>query len=219
MTSCPPLPKRPSSGSRSRKGATLLRLSRLQFTSLSNRPQQALSRKIESRLLRRLRHRDRCHGGQGDERLEKHGFAENTLVVFSADNGPETHAFERLEEFKQWSSGKYRGVKRDIYEGGHRVPFIVKWPGKIKPGSVSDEVVSQVDLAASFAKIIGHRLGKKEAIDSYDLLPVLKGEKYDKPLRVATVQNTSPKKFALRQGDWVYINAPTGAAKRKVPPT
>ena len=67
-------------------------------------------------------------------------------------------------------------------------------------GSVSDEVVSQVDLAASFAKIIGHRLGKNEAIDSYDLLPVLKGEKYDKPRAVATVQNTSPKKFALRQG-------------------
>ena len=71
--------------------------------------------------------------------------------------------------FKQWSSGKYRGVKRDVYEGGHRVPFIVKWPGKIKPGSVSDEVVSQVDLAATFAKIIGHPLRKNEAIDSYDL--------------------------------------------------
>jgi arylsulfatase A-like enzyme len=147
--------------------------------------------------------------------LEKNGFADNTLVVFSADNGPETHAFERLEEFKQWSSGKFRGVKRDIYEGGHRVPFIVKWPGKIKQGSVSDEVVSQVDLAASFAKIIGYRLGMKEAIDSYDLLPVFKREKYEKPLRVATVQNTSPKKFALRQGDWVLINASTGAAKKE----
>ena len=95
------------------------------------------------------------------------------------------------------------------------MPFIVKWPGKIKQGAVSDEVVSQVDLAATFAKIVGHQLGKKEAIDSYDLIPVLKGDKYDKPLRVATVQNTSPKKFALRQGDWVYINAPTGAAKRE----
>ena len=88
--------------------------------------------------------------------LKEHGFADNTLIVFSADNGPETHAFTRLEEFKQWSSGKYRGVKRDVYEGGHRVPFIVKWPGKIKQGSVSDEVVSQVDFAATFAKIINY---------------------------------------------------------------
>jgi arylsulfatase A-like enzyme len=147
--------------------------------------------------------------------LKKHGFAENTLVIFSADNGPETHAFERLEKFDQWSSGKYRGVKRDIYEGGHRVPFIVRWPGKIKPASISDEVVSQVDLASTFAKIIDYPIEKKEAIDSYNLLPVLRGEKYQKPLRIATVQNTSPKKFAIRQGDWILIDAPTGAAKKE----
>jgi arylsulfatase A-like enzyme len=120
-----------------------------------------------------------------------------------------------LEEFDQWSSGKYRGVKRDIYEGGHRVPFIVRWPGKITPKSISNEVVSQVDLAATFAKIIDYPLGQKEAIDSYNLIPVLEGKKYSKPLRVATVQNTSPKKFALRQGDWVLIDAPTGAAKKE----
>ena len=147
--------------------------------------------------------------------LKKNGFADNTLVVFSADNGPETHAFERLEKFDQWSSGKYRGVKRDIYEGGHRVPFLVRWPGKITPTSISNEVVSQVDLAATFAKIINYPLSKKEAIDSYNLLPVLEGKKYSKPLRVATVQNTSPDKFALRQGEWVLINAATGAAKKE----
>ena len=147
--------------------------------------------------------------------LKKNGFADNTLVVFSADNGPETHAFERLKEFNQWSSGKYRGVKRDIYEGGHRVPFLVRWPGQITPKSISNEVVSQVDLAATFAKIIDYPLGNEEAIDSYNLLPVFAGKKYSKPLRVATVQNTSPKKFALRQGDWVLIDAPTGAAKKE----
>jgi len=147
--------------------------------------------------------------------LEKHGFADNTLVVFSADNGPETAAFERLEEFDQWSSGPFRGVKRDIYEGGHRVPFIVRWPGQVKAGAVSDEVVSQVDLAATFANVIDYPLGKDEAIDSYNLLPVLKGENYSRPLRTATVQNTSPNQFALRQGDWVLIDANTGSAKKE----
>jgi arylsulfatase A-like enzyme len=153
--------------------------------------------------------------GKVMQALQEHGFSDNTLVIFSADNGAETHAFERLEEFDQWSSGKYRGLKRDIYEGGHRVPFIVKWPGRVKKGVRSDEVVSQVDLASTFAKIIDYPLAKTEAIDSYNLLPVLAGKKYSKPLRVATVQNTSAKKFALRQGDWVLINAPTGAAKKE----
>ena len=147
--------------------------------------------------------------------LEEKGLAENTIVIFSADNGPENHAFERLEKFGQWSSGKFRGVKRDIYEGGHRVPFIVRWPGKVKSGSVSDEVVSQVDLAATFAAIVDYPLKKDEAIDSYNLLPVLHGEDYERPLRTATVQNTSAGKFALRQGDWVLIDAPSGASKKE----
>ena len=147
--------------------------------------------------------------------LDKQGLTENTMVIFTADNGAETHAFQRLQQFGQWSSGKFRGVKRDIYEGGHRVPFVVRWPGQVKAGSISDEVVSQVDLAATFAAMIDYRLGKDEAIDSYNLRPVLSGEDYERPLRTATVQNTSPNKFALRQGDWVLIDAPSGAAKKE----
>ncbi len=153
--------------------------------------------------------------GQVIKALEKCGFANNTLVVFSADNGAETHALERLKEFQQWSSGKYRGLKRDLYEGGHRVPFIVKWPGKVNRGTTSDEFVSQVDLAATFAKIIGYPLKKKEAVDSHNLLPVMKGMNYTRPFREASVHNTSPNKFALRQGDWVLIDASTGSAKRE----
>ena len=91
----------------------------------------------------------------------------------------------------------------------------MRWPGQVKAGSISNEVVSQVDLAATFAAMIDYRLGKDEAIDSYNLLPVLNGEDYERPLRTATVQNTSPNKFALRQGDWVLIDAPSGAAKRE----
>ncbi|MEM7698509.1 MAG: arylsulfatase [Verrucomicrobiota bacterium] len=153
--------------------------------------------------------------GKVMDALEANGFAENTLVIFTADNGAETHAFERLEEYDQWSSGAYRGVKRDVYEGGHRVPFIVRWPGEVEAGSVSEEVVSQVDLAATFATIIDYPLSNDEAIDSYVLLPVLRGETYERPLREATVQNTNPGTYALRQGDWVLINQSSGAAKKE----
>lgn len=144
--------------------------------------------------------------------LEEKGLAENTIVIFSADNGTEKHAFQRLKEFDQWSSGDLRGLKRDLYEGGHRVPFIVSWPGKIEAGSRSDEVVNQVDFAATFAEITGYKLSNEEAIDSYNILPVLTGEDYASPLRKATVQNTDKGKYALRQGDWVFINSHSGAA-------
>lgn len=147
--------------------------------------------------------------------LEKKGFLENTIVIFTADNGAENLGFDRLEKFDHWSSGEFRGLKRDIYEGGHRVPFIVSWPGKIKEGSHSAEVVSQVDFAATFAKITGYKLNNKEAIDSYNLLPVLTGKDYQKPLRTATVQNTDKGKYALRQGNWVYLNTSSGAARKE----
>ena len=145
--------------------------------------------------------------------LEEKGLLENTIVIFTADNGTEKHAFERLQKYDQWSSGQLRGLKRDLYEGGHRVPFIVSWPGKVKAGSRSDEVVSQVDFAATFAEIIGYDLGREKAIDSYNLLPVLLGESYDSPLRVATVQNTNKGAYALRKGHWVLIDAPSGAVQ------
>lgn len=155
--------------------------------------------------------------GQVLNALDELGLADNTLVVFSADNGAETHAFERLEKFGQWSSGAHRGLKRDLYEGGHRVPFIVRWPGHVRPGSVSHEVVSQVDLAATFSAMMNHPLGEDEAIDSHDLSPVLLGENYDRPLRKATVQNTWPDEYALRQGDWLLIDAPTGTRQKEPP--
>lgn len=145
--------------------------------------------------------------------LEKKGLLENTIVIFTADNGTERHAFDRLIKFDQWSSGDFRGIKRDLYEGGHRVPFIVSWPGKIEAGSHTDEVVNQVDFAATFAAVSGYKLSNEEAIDSYNILPVLKGEDYVKPLRAGTVQNTVKNAYALRQGDWVLIDAPTGTTE------
>ncbi len=142
--------------------------------------------------------------------LERKGLAQNTIVVFTADNGPEHYAYDRLKNFGHWSSGVFRGLKRDVWEGGHRVPFVVRWTGKVPAGTVSDETISQVDLAATFASVIGHALSASEAIDSYNLLPLLQGKKYRQPLRTATVQNTKASAFALRQGDWVFIDAKTG---------
>lgn len=142
--------------------------------------------------------------------LEKGGFSDNTIVVFTADNGPEKYAYDRLKKYGHWSTGPLRGLKRDVWEGGHRVPFVIKWPGVIRGGAVSDETVSQVDLAATFAGIIGYDLKPVEAIDSYDLKPVLLEKELPGPLRKATVQNTFARAFALRQGDWVFIDAKTG---------
>ena len=142
--------------------------------------------------------------------LEKTGMAKNTIVIFSADNGPEKYAYERLKKFGHWSAEPLRGLKRDVWEGGHRVPFIIKWPGKTAPGSVSGETISQVDLAATLAAAIGYEMDSDEAIDSYNLLPLLSGKTYETPLRKATVQNTWEDVFALRQGDWLFIDASSG---------
>ncbi len=145
--------------------------------------------------------------------LSEGGFADSTIVVFTADNGPENYAFPRKKNYQHWSSGPLRGLKRDLWEGGHRVPFIVRWPGTVKSGTVSEETVSQVDLAATFAQVVGYELEPTDAIDSYDLLPLLQGQQYDQPLRTATVQNTQKDKYALRQGDWLYIDTTCGAVR------
>ncbi|MDA7537778.1 arylsulfatase, partial [Akkermansiaceae bacterium] len=116
--------------------------------------------------------------------LKESGQAENTIVIFSADNGPEHYAYQRDTKYDHWSAHPFRGLKRDIYEGGHHVPFIVKVPGVTKPGSRSDALVSQIDIMATLAAITGYELPDKNAAeDSHDLLPLLKGD-------VASVRST-----------------------------
>ena len=90
--------------------------------------------------------------------LEDNGFTANTLVVFTADNGAERYAYDRIRNFGHRSSARCAGLKRDLYEGGHRVPFVVKWPGVVQPGTVSDTMSSQVDLMATLAAVVGHEL-------------------------------------------------------------
>lgn len=154
--------------------------------------------------------------GQVLKAITEQGFDKNTIVIFSADNGPEAYAWERSEKYGHFSMGNFRGLKRDVWEGGHHVPFLIRWPGHIESGSVSDEVVSQVDVMATLAKIIDINLPVNAAPDSYDLSAILLGQSYQSPLREATVHNTYESKWGIRKGDWLYINSSSGG-HRKMP--
>lgn len=145
--------------------------------------------------------------------LKENGLEENTIVIFSADNGPEHYAWERAEKFDHFSMGDFRGLKRDVWEGGHHVPFIVKWPGHIQAESVSNELISQIDVMATIANIIGIEMPEKAAPDSYDFTAVFTGKKYDSPLRETTIHNTNAKIWGIRKGDWLYINDSTGGLR------
>ncbi len=146
--------------------------------------------------------------------LADNGFADNTLVIFTADNGAEHYAYERIRNFQHRSSGPLRGLKRDLYEGGHRVPFVVRWPGVVKPGSVSDALISQVDLMATLAAAAGAKLPANTAHDSHDMLAVWK-ENAPSP-RHSIVHNTMAGAYAVRHDHWLLIANKTGAHS-KVP--
>lgn len=148
--------------------------------------------------------------GQVLAALKAQHLEDNTIVIFSADNGPEGYAWARAEKYGHFSMGDFRGLKRDVWEGGHHVPFIIKWPGKIAPNSVSKEILSQVDIMATLAHFTGIELPETAAPDSYDFSAVMKGEKYDSPVREATIHNTYADKWGIRKGDWLYINDPSG---------
>ena len=148
--------------------------------------------------------------------LEESGQAENTLVIFTADNGPEGYAWQRAERYGHFSMGELRGLKRDVWEGGHHVPFIIKWPGRVPAHTVSDEVISQVDIMATLAAVTGVELPANSAPDSYDFLPIAQGDYRSTPLREATVHNTYENIWGLRQGKWLYLDSPTGG-HRKMP--
>jgi arylsulfatase A len=144
--------------------------------------------------------------------LEEAGVADNTIIIFSADNGPEYYAYPRDKKFDHWSAEPLRGLKRDIYEGGHRVPFIVKWPGVTKAGRVSDALVSQIDLMATLAAGLRYELPDDQAVDSYNLLPLLTGK--SDVGRHSHIHNTFKNAYAMRHGDWLLIDAKTGYHNR-----
>lgn len=147
--------------------------------------------------------------------LDRTGQATNTLVIFSSDNGPEVGeltlgAYARIRTFDHRSMDGLRGAKRDAWEGGHRVPFIARWPGRIPTNTMSDELICQVDLLATCAALLQKSLPVDAGEDSYNILPALLGEKGDAPVRSSVILHSMSGKFAIRRGDWVLIDAPSG---------
>ena len=138
--------------------------------------------------------------------LEKSGEADKTLVVFTSDNGcaPYIGAAD-LEKQGHFPSGPLRGYKSDAWEGGHRVPFIVRWPGVVKAGSVCSQLVLQADLIATFADVFQTKLPETAGVDSFSFLAQLKGS--DKPVRESSVNCASSGLPSVRQGPWKLIAA------------
>lgn len=136
--------------------------------------------------------------------LEEKGFTENTIVIFASDNGPYWRQ-NFVEQFNHKAAGAYRGMKGDAFEGGHRIPFIVKWPEKVKPGTVSDATTTLANLMATCADIVNDKEPNFITEDSYSILPVLLGKTRQVPQQTAVVHSSSIGYYAIRKGDWKLI--------------
>ena len=154
--------------------------------------------------------------------LEETGATRNTMVILSSDNGPASyvgtgvsenprdsqedgHPIKNLEAKGHFPAGPLRGYKASVYEGGHRVPFIIRWPEVVKPGGVCDQLVHQADLIRTFAEVVGATLQDNAGEDSFSLLPLLRGE--DKPIRGQAICASATGTPSLRQGPWKLIMA------------
>ena len=134
--------------------------------------------------------------------LDQHGLADNTLVIFTADNGCSPQAgTPGLEKQGHFASAQFRGYKADIWDGGHRVPFFARWPGKIKPASTSAQLICHVDLIATCADLLGATLPADAGEDSVSILPALLGTDRA-PLHEAVVHHSIHGMFSIRQGPW-----------------
>jgi arylsulfatase A-like enzyme len=134
--------------------------------------------------------------------LEKNHVAGNTLVIVTSDNGCSPAAgIPHLEQNGHFPSEHRRGYKADIWDGGHRIPFITRWPGQVKPGTQSKQLICLNDLMATCADILGTKLPDNAGEDSVSILPALRGTA-DKPLHEAIVHHSIQGLFAIRQGPW-----------------
>ena len=152
--------------------------------------------------------------------LERKGITDNTLLIFTSDNGPESipaaagGCYEQIRDFGHYSMAHLRGAKRDTWEGGHRIPFIARWPDVTPAGAVCDQLTILGDLLATCAQLTGVELQEDEGEDSVSMLPLLQG-KTDAPVRDFAVHHSYSGSFAIRKGDWVFIDAPSGDNNRE----
>ena len=134
--------------------------------------------------------------------LDETKLAKDTLVIFTSDNGPVWYDTD-TKRFGHSATTPLRGMKADAWEAGHRMPFIVRWPGKVEAGAVSDALICQTDFLATFAALTGRPLADNEGEDSENFLPVLLGQR--DTARQQLITGTKPTHLAVRQGLWKYI--------------
>ena len=140
--------------------------------------------------------------------LDENGIASNTLIIFTTDNGCSPAAnIPELEKAGHDQNYIYRGHKADIYEGGHRVPFVARWPDKVKPGSRTDQLIGQIDFLATAAEIVGATIPVNGGEDSVSFLPALLGQATD-PIRESIISQSIGGQFAIRDGDWKLCLCP-----------
>ena len=140
--------------------------------------------------------------GQIMSQLDERNLARNTLFIVTSDNGARWNAKDK-QQFKHLANLTYRGQKADIWEGGHRVPFVARWPAQTPAGSTCDQTVCLTDLTATAAVLAGAKLPDQAAEDSVDISPLLKGSTAQ--VRAATIHHSMDGTFAIRMGRWKLI--------------
>jgi len=148
--------------------------------------------------------------GQILDTLDRLNLRKNTLVIFTSDNGGAIKSTysdgTNALHAKQLPNGQLRGIKGSLYEGGHRVPFIARWPNHLPADTTSPQLICHIDTLATFAALTGQSLPNDAGPDSFNILPALLGEKTPTPPRDHLVlQNNGPRPLAIRQGDWVLL--------------
>ena len=144
--------------------------------------------------------------GELMQTLEDEGIADETLVIFTSDNGPEVSSVYHMREDHQHDGARpWRGVKRDNWEGGHRVPFLVRWPGEIPAGTESSALTCLTDVLATLAEIVDFDLPDSSAEDGQSMLPVWHGEQVQGRSYVIHQGFGGTRYLAIRRGDWKLL--------------